>query len=439
MAVKQIFNTSAELDFPNVLPTLDLDFANSKTLDPRITFTRASGGSYVGADGLIKYSGVNEARFDHDPETGESLGLLIEESRVNRTTSSNYSIVSLSLVIINTSVQDVAPDGSTLSAFQATDDTSGTHRINLSNGNTGNATVPHTASFFIKIPDNQPTTSVLIRIIVRWRSSSGSGAGALIFYDRITKKYSTATINTFGSNPPTNYNHTQISFIDYPNGWKRVTIPNVVASSDSATTYGSYDWNISSDATEFVGNCIVFLWGAQLEQGAFPTSYIPTQGSTRTRAVDNAQITGRNFSEWYRPDEGSIYSNISVNDNIPFSRNGIFYSLNDGGLSNRITLFASTSSASLVGRYSVSDVLVSPILTSLTSPKNIKTTFSFQSSNIILLDNHRTSNLFPSGYPTVNTLELGKQIDSQYLNGTISRLTYFPKRLPNSQLQALTS
>jgi hypothetical protein len=51
MAVKQVFNTSAELDFPNVLPTLDLDFANSKTLDPRITFTRASGGSYVGADG----------------------------------------------------------------------------------------------------------------------------------------------------------------------------------------------------------------------------------------------------------------------------------------------------------------------------------------------------------------------------------------------------
>jgi hypothetical protein len=67
MAVKQVFNTSAELDFPNVLPTLDLDFANSKTLDPRITFTRSSGGSYVGADGLIKYAGVNEARFDHDP------------------------------------------------------------------------------------------------------------------------------------------------------------------------------------------------------------------------------------------------------------------------------------------------------------------------------------------------------------------------------------
>jgi hypothetical protein len=45
-------NKSSQNVFPSVRPTLDLDFANSKTLDPRITFTRASGGSYVGADGL---------------------------------------------------------------------------------------------------------------------------------------------------------------------------------------------------------------------------------------------------------------------------------------------------------------------------------------------------------------------------------------------------
>jgi hypothetical protein len=76
-------NKSSDSIFPKVRPSLDLDFANSKTLDPRITFTRSSGGSYVGADGLIKYAGVNEARFDHNPVTGESLGLLVEEQRTN--------------------------------------------------------------------------------------------------------------------------------------------------------------------------------------------------------------------------------------------------------------------------------------------------------------------------------------------------------------------
>ena len=74
---------SINQNFPNVFPSVSLDFENSKTLDPRITFTRSSVGTYVGADGLIKTAAVSEARFDHNPTTGESLGLLIEEQRTN--------------------------------------------------------------------------------------------------------------------------------------------------------------------------------------------------------------------------------------------------------------------------------------------------------------------------------------------------------------------
>ena len=70
-------------DYPTIEPSLRLDFANARALDPRITFTRASVGTYVGRDGLIKTAGNDEARFDHDPETLESLGLLIEESSTN--------------------------------------------------------------------------------------------------------------------------------------------------------------------------------------------------------------------------------------------------------------------------------------------------------------------------------------------------------------------
>jgi hypothetical protein len=57
----------------------------------------------------------------------------------------------------------------------------------------------------------------------------------------------------------------------------------------------------------YIGDGSAYLWGAQLEQGSFPTSYIPTQASTRTRAADNASITGKNFSEWYNQDEGTYY------------------------------------------------------------------------------------------------------------------------------------
>jgi hypothetical protein len=68
--------------YPNSVPSLNLNFAKLKRLDPRVTFTRASTGTYVGADGLIKTAGNGVARFDHSA-TGESLGLLVEEARTN--------------------------------------------------------------------------------------------------------------------------------------------------------------------------------------------------------------------------------------------------------------------------------------------------------------------------------------------------------------------
>ena len=63
--------------YPAVEPSLNLDFANSKKLDSRITFTRASTGTYTDESGIIRTAAANEARFDHDSD-GNSLGLLIE-------------------------------------------------------------------------------------------------------------------------------------------------------------------------------------------------------------------------------------------------------------------------------------------------------------------------------------------------------------------------
>jgi hypothetical protein len=71
------------------VPNLDLNFAQNKSLiddysgTTLVTFTRASTGTYVGSDGLIKSATTNEPRFDHNPTTGESLGLLVEEARTN--------------------------------------------------------------------------------------------------------------------------------------------------------------------------------------------------------------------------------------------------------------------------------------------------------------------------------------------------------------------
>ena len=79
---------SIQSNFPAIKPTLLLDFANVKALDPRITFTRASTATYYDAFGVMQTAASGVARFDSNPTTGESLGLLIEEQRTNLLTYS---------------------------------------------------------------------------------------------------------------------------------------------------------------------------------------------------------------------------------------------------------------------------------------------------------------------------------------------------------------
>ena len=63
--------------------TLDLNFMNPGTLDPRITFTRASTAAYIDASGFIQMAAVNAPRWDYDPVTHGLRGVLIEEQRTN--------------------------------------------------------------------------------------------------------------------------------------------------------------------------------------------------------------------------------------------------------------------------------------------------------------------------------------------------------------------
>jgi hypothetical protein len=261
MTTKQVFNTSAELDYPKVLPTLDLDFANAKTLDPRITFNRASGGSYVGADGLIKYAGVNEARFDHDPVTGESLGLLIEESRTNLVLNSlsGYGNFFPSNTTVTTGID--APDGSN-TAVRVTCKTSGTTLIRMNTGTLLNSTT-YTASFYVRLISG--TTAVGNALT----SDICDGAGINYLPLLVQNKWVKITYSGFRAL----INNPEFNFIDLL--------------SDKITDY------------------VLDFWGAQVEQASFPTSYIPTQGSTRTRASDSVQIVGKNFTNFFNKNEGT--------------------------------------------------------------------------------------------------------------------------------------
>ena len=299
--------------YPASRPSLTLDFTKSKKLDPKISLTRTQTGniaSYVDANGIIRYAGADAPRFDHDPTTGESLGLLIEETRYNKTKYSDFSNPSaLGNVVRSTTNSTTTPDGTSTFAFEANNNTSVTHRVVLTNGNIGSATTPHVASFFIKIPpigSNQISSQNVIRLTIRWRSSSGSGTGAVIDYTQSTQQWTIqGGVNAFGTNSPSTYNpSTAGMFIEaWPNDWYRVVAPGAICSSDPVRAWSSYDWNISETSVEQGGNCTVFFWGAQMETGTYATSYIPTDSSGKTRNGDITTIdVGSGANELQLPD-----------------------------------------------------------------------------------------------------------------------------------------
>src|SRR5690606_5309954 len=71
-------------------PSLDLNFVGATVLDPRVEFERSSDAWRWNDWGLLESVGANEPRFQYDPVTGKSLGLLVERTSVNLLSRSFY-------------------------------------------------------------------------------------------------------------------------------------------------------------------------------------------------------------------------------------------------------------------------------------------------------------------------------------------------------------
>jgi len=95
------------------VPSLVLDFAGTGTLDPRVTFTRSTTGTYYNSNGVLSTATINTPRFDYNPVTKVPLGLLIEQSSTNTVLySQDYSnIIWLKTQSTNTPNTVTAPDG----------------------------------------------------------------------------------------------------------------------------------------------------------------------------------------------------------------------------------------------------------------------------------------------------------------------------------------
>ncbi len=405
-------------NFPSSRPSLSLNFARSKKLDPRITFTRTSSATYVGEDGLIKTASANAARFDHDPITGDSLGLFVEESRSNLFThSEDFSTGWGTLRASVTTNIIAAPDGS-FTADKLTEDTTPSSTHLLTQGFVYTSGVTYTATFFVKAGER---SQFQIRA-----STQATFPGDAIF------NLSTGTA--------TSLNGTS-SIVPIENGWYRCSV-TAAATANGTTGTGVYLRDGGSISYNGDGTSGIYIWGAQLEQGAFPTSYIPTTASTVTRTADRASMTGTNFSSWYNPNEGSVY--IKYNGGIGIAGR-VAIRLDDTTLNNFITIQASNSGGTASNYLQVfsqgsQQTLIGANLSYIPGKQN--SSISYKNNDFSFSRNGVFVNSSSSGsVPLVNSLGIGqnnRETGIGTLNGTISQLTYYPSRLKDNQLITLT-
>ena len=122
---------------------------------------------------------------------------------------------------------------------------------------------------------------------------------------------------------------------DFGNGWYRCTMTATATATASGngfllcliTSATSARVEINSLATS------VYLWGAQVEAGAYPTSYIPTVASTVTRNAD--VISKTDISDLIGSTEGTIFCQLQALANYSnYSR----ISISDGTGNNKISI-----------------------------------------------------------------------------------------------------
>jgi hypothetical protein len=378
---------------------------------------------------VLQTAAINAPRFDYAPTTQTPLGLLVEESRTNLLTYSeqfnNAAWTKTRASITANAV--VSPDG-TVDADKLVDDTaSGSHTVRNATSVTITSGTTLTASVFAKAAEGA-------FIIV------GIGDGGGVNISRSTFNLSTGAI-TSSTTAAANVSAPIPSIAPVGNGWYRCSVTATVTVAILAQQW-IFKGSNATGAANYTGDGVsgIYIWGAQLEAGPFGSSYIPTVASQVTRAADVAVMTGTNFSTWYNATEGTLYTESSCPNGIASNLNRIA-SLNDGTTSNRIEIDTG-SGTNTVSRITASGVSQgSPSAGSYTDFQIRKSALGIQLNNFTLAANTATSSDTSALVPVVNRLMIGQSPapSSNYLNGHLRKIIYYPRRLSNAELQGITA
>jgi hypothetical protein len=399
-----------------------------KTLDhgvgPAITFTRASNATFFDANGTLQTAANDTPRFDHDPATAgnPSRGLLIEEARTNlfeRSAEINnaYWFKNAATITAN----DAASPNGLSEADRLVETTANAGHFIRANASVTSG-VTYTHSVFAKAG----TQNWLLLTM---------GDGEFGTAPRAWFNLSTGAAGSTANSP------TATSIQSVGNGWYRCSISKAATSTASAPLYIS----ITTGDTIFAayeGNTAnnILLWGAQLEAGAFPTSYIPTTTAAATRAADSAVVTP--ISSFYNASEGTLFAEASSFYIYPSGANRIF-NIGNGPFSQATTLWFVNGTTGGAVWDSVGNAEANLSISPVSNNTIYKTALAFKPNDAAFTANGASvqtdsSVTVPDG---ITEAAIGRSVGggTAFLNGHIRKLAYWPRRLSNTLLQQLTT
>jgi hypothetical protein len=224
------------------------------------------------------------------------------------------------------------------------------------------------------------------------------------------------------------------------NGWYRCTATGSSDLTGSNNTLIMLLDGAGSSSYTGDGYSGIYIWGAQLEAGAFSTSYIPTVASQVTRSADAASMTGTNFSSWYNQGEGTIYSEYSHASTT--TNNPAALSVNNNGNTNQIVIYGEgavgekffvRTNGTIQASITASSKFANGVMGKVAGAYNINS-FSASANGATAVSD--SAGLVPAVYQ----MNIGNEYNGSLpLNGTIKKIAYYPMRVTNTNLQSLTT
>jgi hypothetical protein len=376
------------------------------TTDGQLTFTRASTATRVNASGLIESVASGVPRLDYLGSTCPKL--LLEPQRTNIATQSNdYSSFVKSSDTGITLNSATSPDGTNNATLVYCINT--TTNAFIAQGFSGSSSTLYTVSFYAK---KKELDLVYLKNV--------NDTGGQSFFNLTT---GVATLVS---------GLDSVTMTAVGNGWYRC-----IAKSTSASTNVQWIPIVRGNANQGL-----YIYGLQIEAGAYETSLIPTSGAAVTRLADAASKTG--ISSLLNSTQGTIFLEVErVGPSGASTENLLFIS--DTSTNNFVNIVFDPSTARYRGQVRANGTTTGLAVAAAAYTGTFKIAIAYAANDLVLYINGvqqavDTSVTIPS--VAFNSLGLGGVFDGTYFDtfrGNYSQALLFKTRLTNAQLAELTT